>query len=386
MKTQIRSLLLLGSSLLFSLGVAAGQQSQFEWFYQTEDALWSSVKVQQDTAYFGSDDGHFYALDLRDKSLKWKFETQGKVRSHAAFYEQWVLFTSDDGYLYALDQDSGELNWKAALNDGDVKRVLPANQAPWEFDYNKSSPVIDDDMVYVGSADGKMYSFKLKEGKAKWSYATQNAIRSTPVVYDGLVVFGSKDGGVYALNQRNGKLVWKHQTGAAVVSDPIVMDDKVIISSRDTKIYALEVKTGKVVWQYAFPDQSWVESSAAADPSGKHFFIGSSDSHKLQKFETETGKLVWSFNTRGWSWGTPLVHKDTVYIGAKSADDYWQIPYRGFYAVDAQAGDLEWQYQPMRSKAYVSGGVYGQPALYQNQLLVPGLDGSVRVFTVREVQ
>ncbi|MEF2506983.1 hypothetical protein V4D06_03380 [Vibrio mimicus] len=36
---------------------------------------------------------------------------------------------------------------------------------------------------------------------------------------------------------------------------------------------------------------------------------------------------------------------DTVYIGAKSADDYWQIPYRGFYAVDAQAGDLEWQYQ-----------------------------------------
>ncbi|EOA5544486.1 hypothetical protein ACXR5E_001124 [Vibrio mimicus] len=34
--------------------------------------------------------------------------------------------------------------------------------------------------------------------------------------------------------------------------------------------------------------------------------------------------------------------KDTVYIGAKSANDYWQIPYRGFYAVDAQAGDLEW--------------------------------------------
>ncbi|ERM56177.1 hypothetical protein P781_08645, partial [Vibrio mimicus CAIM 1883] len=72
---------------------------------------------------------------------------------------------------------------------------------------------------------------------------------------------------------------------------------------------------------------------------------------------------------------------DTVYIGAKSADDYWQIPYRGFYAVDAQAGDLEWQYQPIRSKVYVSG-VYGQPALCQDPLLVPDLDGSLRVFTV----
>ncbi|WP_307976724.1 hypothetical protein [Vibrio metoecus] len=58
----------------------------------------------------------------------------------------------------------------------------------------------------------------------------------------------------------------------------------------------------------------------------------------------------------------------------------------GFYAVDAQVGELEWQYQPMRSQAYVSGGVYGQPALYKNQLLVPDLDGSLRVFVVREVQ
>ncbi|ENM5786751.1 PQQ-binding-like beta-propeller repeat protein [Vibrio metoecus] len=386
MKIRIRSLLLSGCCLFASLGVKAGQQSQLEWFYQTEGAIWSSVKVQQETAYFGSDDGHVYALNLTDKSLKWKFATQAKVRSHAAFYEPWVLFSSDDGFLYALDQQTGELGWKASLNDSAVKRILPANQAPWEFDYNKSSPVVDEGSVYIGSADGNLYSFSAKEGKLRWAFSTESAIRSTPAIYQEWVVFGSKDGGIYALNKNSGKLVWKHQTGAAVVSDPTVIQDKVIISSRDTNIYALESKTGKVVWQYSFPDQSWVESSAAADPSQKYFYIGSSDSHKLLKFEVGTGKPVWSFNTRGWSWGTPLVHNDTVYIGAKSTDNYWQIPYRGFYAVDAQVGELEWQYQPMRSQAYVSGGVYGQPALYKNQLLVPDLDGSLRVFVVREVQ
>ena len=363
-------------------GPINAQIGQLEWQFDTHSSIWGNVKVSDDVAYIANDNGHIIALDLKTRIEKWRFVTKGKVRSHAAFYQNLVFFSSDDGNLYALNKTSGKQVWQQDLGDANYKRVLPANHAPWVFDYNKSSPVVEDELVYVGSATGRLFAFQAKDGQEVWRFSAGDAIRSTPTIQQDTLYFAAKDGATYALNRLNGQLRWQHQSQAAIISDPLVIKNKVIIGSRDTNIYALDAHSGDEIWRYTFPDQSWVESSAMASVDGEHFFIGSSDSQKLHKFNVADGKLVWHYSTNGWSWGAPFVHQDSVYVGSMSTDEYWKIPYRAFHAVDALSGSLQWQYQPTRGQSFVSGGVHGQPAIYGHSLLVPDLDGSLKSFTL----
>jgi outer membrane protein assembly factor BamB len=45
---------------LFSLDTATGE---INWWFKTGNAIHSSPLVTEDTIYFGSNDGHFYALE-----------------------------------------------------------------------------------------------------------------------------------------------------------------------------------------------------------------------------------------------------------------------------------------------------------------------------------
>ena len=133
-----------------------------------------------------------------------------------------------------------------------------------------SSPVIVEDIVYIGSEDGKLYAIKASSGDIKWVYKTEGPVNSTPVVSKGKVMFLSFDGFFYALNQSDGKLVWKFETGGETkfmvkdyyngsfkpdfwdfyLSSAIVSDKIVYFGSSDSNVYALDIKSGEKVWSY----------------------------------------------------------------------------------------------------------------------------------------
>ena len=64
-----------------------------------------------------------------------------------------------------------------------------------------SSPAVANGLVYVGSADKKLYAFDAGCRSAcqpLWSYATGSYIYSSPAVANGLVYVGSDDKKLYA--------------------------------------------------------------------------------------------------------------------------------------------------------------------------------------------
>jgi eukaryotic-like serine/threonine-protein kinase len=54
--------------------------------------------------YFGSDDKHLYALDIKTGQQKWKFETEDQVFSSPVISGGMVYFGSNDGHLYAREK------------------------------------------------------------------------------------------------------------------------------------------------------------------------------------------------------------------------------------------------------------------------------------------
>ena len=75
-----------------------------------------------------------------------------------------------------------------------------------------SSPVVVNDVIYVGSTDGGLYAVNRADGTQRWKFQSQGPVNSSPAVANGLVYVGSVDGNVYAIDAATGAERWKFAT------------------------------------------------------------------------------------------------------------------------------------------------------------------------------
>ena len=61
----------------------AEKKTPLKWKFETEKGC-SSLALSGGMVYFGSDDNHLYALDIKTGEEKWKFETGEEVSSSPA--------------------------------------------------------------------------------------------------------------------------------------------------------------------------------------------------------------------------------------------------------------------------------------------------------------
>jgi outer membrane protein assembly factor BamB len=197
------------------------------WTALTGNAVYSSPAVAGGTVYVGSDDGKLYAVDAagvancsagppRTCSPLWTAATGGAVRSSPAVAGGTVYVGSDDGKLYAFDA-AGVFNCSAGPPRTCLARWVTTTAASV-----RSSPVVSNGVVYVGSDDAGLYALNATTGVVIWKTITGAAVRSSPAVASGVVYVGSDDKAVYALNAATGAVLWKTTTGAAVRSSPSV--------------------------------------------------------------------------------------------------------------------------------------------------------------------
>lgn len=387
----------IGTSLCLAalLGIsnfASAASGDLLWQFDTEGQIWGDIKIKGKTAYFGSDDGNMYAVDIKSQKLQWKKQSDGPVRSAPAFKRHWMFYTSDDGFLYAVNRKNGELFWKLDIGDGEFYRDLPSDNEPWGYDWAKSSPVVKGNTLYVGSGDGNLYAVSLYSGEIKWKFNAQSPMRADPTVSGNLVYSSTLDGHLYAVNRRTGEQVWTFSASqgdwdSAMISSPTVIDGKVITTSRDARIYAVDAQTGTQVWSYQSPVWSWFDSTVIPGNDDGTFFVGSSDALLTYKFDSETGEVIWESPVSGWSWGTPTLAGDTVYIGSTGRNPLPEYPdyippHRGFSALDAETGEVKWSYQPAEviGSDIMHGGVNAKVAVKNDKVFVGDLDGSLYVF------
>ena len=73
-----------------------------------------------------------------------------------------------------------------------------------------TAPVAAGGRVYVASRDAHaVHALDLETGRELWTFVAGGRIDSPPTIHRGLVLFGSADGRVYCLRARDGALVWR---------------------------------------------------------------------------------------------------------------------------------------------------------------------------------
>ena len=205
--------------------------------------------------------GHFTREQITSGGLMWSFQPDvedalGGVFGPPAVGEALVYFAvtnkkNDNGILYALSKDRpnsvglsperGE--W--ARPDGEERRL----ERPIIEGAIVGGPMLTlaEDKVLVGTDGGVFYAFDAKTGEIRWRYpfvGNIGEIWSTPVVDEERVYFGSLDHKVYALSLEDGSLEWSFPTGGAVVARPLLVGENVIVGSFDRKLYRIDARTG----------------------------------------------------------------------------------------------------------------------------------------------
>jgi outer membrane protein assembly factor BamB len=207
------------------------------------DVFLSSPVVVGETVYFGSGDGHLYALDAASGDLKWKFQTGDVVHASPAYADGTVFFGSWDSYFYAVDARTGKEKWR--FHGGEDPDTH--NQVGFQ-----SSPAVVDGVVYTGCRDSNLYAIDAATGKEKWHFNNGGSwVISSPAVSRGRVIFGTSDSSLYrVVDAQTGKAIVEQQGKAYIYSSPSVAGDLVFVGILNGTLEARDFATGNVLWEF----------------------------------------------------------------------------------------------------------------------------------------
>lgn len=342
------------------------------WEARLGGQVYASPVVADGIAYVGTTGGVVNAIDTRNGTLRWAFAAGAPVYGSAAVVGEAVYVVADNGFLYCLDRADGKERWRYALGDAGVARVLPHPQV-FEWDWQGAQPVVADDTVYVGAGDGGFHAVAADSGKRRWRFDTRGAIRNAAAVAGDAVYVGSMDGNVYALARADGRERWRSDTGAPIDAALVVHEGRVLAGNRGAGLLSLDAATGETKWRLFFWG-SWVESTPVVRDGV--IYVGSSDLRRVSAIDPADGRVLWRTDVYGWTWGTPLVTDDHIYVGVAGGTPYFIRHVASFSVLDRRSGKLVAR-RPLADTGGHQWGIAGSPALAGDTVVVATIAGSL---------
>jgi outer membrane protein assembly factor BamB len=168
-------------------------------------------------------------MDASTGRTIWTYKAGGAVKGALAHADGKLYFGDYSGSVTALDL-RGRRVWKTGTSGrsfGRVGRVY-------------STPAVKFGRVYLGSLDGRVYSFVARNGKERWKYRAGGRISGSATVVGKVVYFanlGAKQ--TSGIDVRNGKRVFKFDRGSFT---PVISDGKRIYLTGYTTLYGLAPK------------------------------------------------------------------------------------------------------------------------------------------------
>jgi outer membrane protein assembly factor BamB/tRNA A-37 threonylcarbamoyl transferase component Bud32 len=277
-------------------------------------------------------------VDGKTVSPLWKFRCEDEIRSTPVVNQGVVYVGAYDHNLYALRADKGRFMWKFATGDGIA-----------------SSPNAYKDFIFVGSSDGSLYAVRASTGQLAWQFETGAPIYSSPKAEFDHVFFGSDDGYLYALNASSGRKVWQANAHGTVRSSPRIADDRIFFGTEGGYVFCLDL-SGKVKWQFQAKRPITSTPALAEDM----IIVGSMDS-TVYAVDAGSGWALWRFRTRRPIVSSPAVENNTVFVG--SSDGH-------LYAIDIFSGRQVWSFQ-------CDGQINSSPAVRDDAVYFGATDGLV---------
>ena len=335
--------------------------------------------VVDDTIYFGSDDGNFYALDVDSGYMRWIFQAQAPVNSVPFADREHLYFGSNDGHVYAVARDTGEERWR------------------FPTEYTVQSLILRyDDLVMFTSDRGNTHFVTAAEGaevhyipNPVWSFHTFQ-------VYDGVMYWApgppgrGASFGAYDVYEKAYLWIKGTTPGLNWYSFPALRGDELFYSAAGLGrgpggagglqfvYYAVDRRTGEELWsqqEESFfgdageliyqPRRVFLDNLQLLDYLApvlwRNVVIYTSGDAVVRAFNARSGRPAWRHSFQYPTSSAPTVAGDRVYFGVRGDGVPGGRPPR-LVALSAQNGRLLWEME-------LEGAVLSAPVVAGNHLI-----------------
>jgi len=246
-----------------------------------------------------------------------------------------------DRKVYAVNLASGEVRWSVRLSGMIVGGVL-----------------VSGDTVFVASSrpEGQVHALHRAEGKRIWRVSL-GPIAAPLALIGGVLVAETQRGEVLALAPGTGKVLWRRRVGVARAPAAAAGSGGILVSTTDS-LFRLGVADGKVTHRVASPGTvvaSWLSHNGA-------LLAGTTDSQVVSMRPADLHR-IWSAAVDAPVFGSLAALGDTLFLATRIGTIYRVDPDSAPRA--ERIASLEW---PVTAPVTVLRG----------QILLGGADGTIR--------
>jgi outer membrane protein assembly factor BamB len=199
----------------------------------------ASMLEADGTAYVGSEDGMFVALDGLTGRQRWRVDVGGPVTRGAALSGGVVYVGATGGRFSALDAATGAERWHLELGAGEV-----------------GTPVAGPDTIFVGRAlraptgPHDVVAIARADHAIRWTFAAPSGRQVfAGALANGLLYCVSDDGSIYALDPGSGALRWTVAAASLQLGTlGSIVGTVLYVTTADRNVQAFDATTGAHLW------------------------------------------------------------------------------------------------------------------------------------------
>lgn len=215
------------------------------WSVDSKQTITGAVGVGGDLVLIGTDTGQVHAFDRANGEFKWKVQLASQVLSAPATNGEQVVAVTQDGKIYGLNGEDGSQIWLADVN-------LPLLTL-----YGNSTPIVFDDIAFMGLDNGKAAAFRLADGARLWEVRVgipegkndlerMVDIDGQLLYHNGNLYAASFQSGVMAINPQAGRGLWFQE--GSIQNSPGAWGGTLVVTQDDGVVKAFNANDGTELW------------------------------------------------------------------------------------------------------------------------------------------
>jgi len=204
--------------------------------------------ISGDSIYVASADGEVISIERNSGKKQWSVDLDVSISGGVGIYENALLLGGTDGSVIQLSTSDGSLNWITRVN-GEVLAPPQGNGR----------------VVVAQSYEGRVQGLDFKTGEKLWVFNSNVPVltvrgTSTPILSNNMVYVGFANGRVLSLEATTGAIAWEARVaipqGRSEIERIVDVDGTMLLVGKELyaasyqgRLVAIDVPSGRKMWQ-----------------------------------------------------------------------------------------------------------------------------------------
>ncbi len=196
--------------------------------------------------YTATNTGNVYAIDALDGSISWTRAMGSTIKTSPLVFETSLYVKDTNNSIAALSVYEGGILWTKTGQKPKIEvKSYSLTSASNQF------------LAVFGLSNGDILGLRRETGQTIWQQKTDNRakinelssiadIKSSPVIDQNRIFVSTYSNKSVYLNAQNGNIIWSNKVGS--VTSPLLSKNRIFALERNNVLTSIDRKNGNIVW------------------------------------------------------------------------------------------------------------------------------------------